>query len=80
VAVAAEINGVTRDGTVCTSFSECQQLVADGEDIDYDGAGGPYTFGDAGEPTEASFSIQTYGPDNQIDEDATTYQFAAIED
>jgi branched-chain amino acid transport system substrate-binding protein len=80
VAVAAEINGVTRDGTTCTTFEECRDLVADGEDIDYDGVGGPYTFGDAGEPTEASFAIQQYGPDNQIDASLTEYQFAAIEE
>jgi branched-chain amino acid transport system substrate-binding protein len=80
VAIAAEINGVTRDGEVCTSFAECRDMIADGTDIDYDGAGGPYTFGDAGEPTEASFSIQQYGADNQIDDSLTTFQFAAIED
>jgi ABC-type branched-subunit amino acid transport system substrate-binding protein len=80
VAVAAEINGVTRDGTTCTTFEECRDLVADGEDIDYDGAGGPYTFGDAGEPTEASFAILQYGPDNSIDDSLTEYQFAAIEE
>lgn len=79
VSVAAEINGVTRDGTTCTTFEECRDLVADGEDIDYDGVGGPYTFGDAGEPTEASFAIQQYGADNQIDDALTEYQFAAIE-
>ena len=80
VAIAAEINGVTRDGTTCTTFAECRDLVADGEDIDYDGAGGPYTFGDAGEPTEASFAILQYGPDNPIDDSLTEYQFAAIEE
>ena len=80
VAVAAEINGVTRDGTTCTSFEECRDLIADGEDIDYDGAGGPYTFSDAGEPTEASFAIQQYGADNQIDDDLTVFEFAAIEE
>jgi branched-chain amino acid transport system substrate-binding protein len=80
VAIAAEINGVTRDGTTCTSFAECRDLIADGEDIDYDGAGGPYTFGDAGEPTEASFAILQYGPENSIDDSLTEYQFAAIEE
>ena len=80
VAVAAEINGVTRDGTVCTTFAECRDLIEAGEDIDYDGAGGPYTFGDAGEPTEASFAILQYGPDNQIDDSLTEYQFAAIDE
>jgi ABC-type branched-subunit amino acid transport system substrate-binding protein len=80
VDVAAEINGVTRDGTVCTTFAECRDFIADGEDIDYDGVGGPYTFGDSGEPSEASFAILQYGPDNQIDPDLTEYQFAAIEE
>ena len=80
VAVAAEINGVTRDGTTCTTFEECKGLVEEGEDIDYDGVGGPYTFGDAGEPTEASFAILQYGPDNTIDDSLTEYQFAAIEE
>jgi len=79
VAVAAEINGVTRDGTVCTSFAECRDLVAEGEDIDYDGVGGPYTFGDAGEPSEASFAIVTFGANNQYDEADNEYQFAAID-
>ena len=80
VAVAAEINGVTRDGTTCTTFEECKGLVEEGEDIDYDGVGGPYTFGDAGEPTEASFAILQYGADNTIDDSLTEYQFAAIEE
>jgi branched-chain amino acid transport system substrate-binding protein len=71
---------VTRDGTTCTTFEECKGLIADGEDIDYDGAGGPYTFGDAGEPTEASFAVQQYGADNQIDDELTEYKFAAIEE
>ncbi len=79
VAVAAEINGVTRDGTKCTTFEECVALIGDGEDIDYDGVGGPYEFGDAGEPTEASFAILQYGADNSIDDSLTEYQFAAIE-
>ncbi len=59
-AVAAEINGVTKDGTTCTSFEECIALVDAGEDIDYDGQGGPYEFVDAGEPAAASFRIATY--------------------
>ncbi|MEX0835339.1 MAG: ABC transporter substrate-binding protein, partial [Nitriliruptor sp.] len=36
-----EIEGVTTDGTECTSFEECRDLLADGEDIDYTGASGP---------------------------------------
>ncbi len=77
--VAAEINGVTKEGTVCTSFQECKDLIADGEDIDYDGAGGPYTFLEAGEPSEASFAVQQYGSDSQIDDSLTEYKFAKVD-
>ena len=45
-AIAAEVNDVTRGGTKCTSFAECIELVNAGEDIDYDGLGGPYEFVD----------------------------------
>ena len=76
--IAEEINGVTKDGTTCTTFEECKQLIADGEDIDYDGAGGPYTFDDAGEPSEASFAVLQYGDDSQIDDALTEYKFASI--
>ena len=57
------INDVTREGTQCTSFAECNDLLAAGEDIDYDGIGGPYEFVDAGEPAAASYLIDTYGVD-----------------
>ncbi len=53
-AIAAEINGLTSEGTVCTSFTECAPLVEAGEDVDYDGFSGPLSFIDAGEPSEAS--------------------------
>lgn len=58
--VADEISGVTKDGTGCTTFAQCKDLVAAGEDIDYDGLGGPYEFIDAGEPAAGSFRIATY--------------------
>ena len=57
VAVGAEINEVTRGGTKCTSFAECSELLAGGEDIDYDGFSGPLEFIDAGEPSQASILI-----------------------
>ncbi len=72
VAVAAEINDVTRGGTKCTTFAECVELVQAGEDIDYDGVGGPYEFVDAGEPAAASYRIATYDggetPNTDLDE------------
>ena len=60
-AIAAEMIGVTRDGTACSSFAECKQLLANGTDIDYQGASGPLDFVPAGEPGSAS--IEVYGFD-----------------
>jgi ABC-type branched-subunit amino acid transport system substrate-binding protein len=76
--VAANINGVTRDGTECTTFEECQPLVADGEDIDYNGPSGPQDFSQPGEPSAASFLIQTYGDDNAIDDSLNEYRQASF--
>ena len=78
VAVAAEINGVTREGEKCTDITGCLELIDAGTDIDYDGVGGPYEFADAGEPTEASFAILQYGDDNRIDDSVTTFEFASM--
>jgi ABC-type branched-subunit amino acid transport system substrate-binding protein len=60
-AIAAEINGVTREGEKCTTFEECKTLIDGGTtDIDYDGVGGPYEFIDAGEPGAAVFAIPQF--------------------
>ena len=55
--IAAEINGVTKDGEACTSFEECATLIEAGTDIDYNGISGALEFSDAGEPTTASILI-----------------------
>jgi branched-chain amino acid transport system substrate-binding protein len=60
-AIAGEMVGVTRDGTACSSFAECKELLGAGEDIDYQGASGPLDFVPAGEPGTAS--IEVYGFD-----------------
>jgi branched-chain amino acid transport system substrate-binding protein len=74
-AIAAEINGVTKDGEKCISFEECIALVDAGTDIDYDGIGGPYEFVDAGEPAAASYEIGRYeGGENFVPVD---YVFAS---
>lgn len=57
VAVAAEINDVTRGGEKCTTYADCLALVEAGTDIDYDGVSGPLEFIDAGEPSQASILI-----------------------
>ncbi len=70
---AGEINGVTRDGTKCTSFKECSDLVAAGTDIDYDGVSGPLEFSGNGEPTVASYAVLQFGDDNRLDDSATQF-------
>lgn len=77
--VAAEINGVTRDGEKCTTFADCMALVEAGTDIDYDGPSGPQSFGPEGEPTEASFQILSYDENNSVSGDIPpVYKFASI--
>ena len=78
-AIAAQINGVTRDGEKCTTYADCVALVDAGTDIDYDGPSGPQTFGPEGEPTEASFKIMTYDADNKVEAGVPTeFRFAKI--
>ncbi|MGF1665294.1 MAG: ABC transporter substrate-binding protein [Acidimicrobiia bacterium] len=77
LAIAAEINGVTKDGEKCTDFASCLAIIEAGGDPDYDGLGGPYEFVDAGEPAAASYRIATYDggetPNTELDE----YVFAS---
>ncbi|MBC7725002.1 MAG: ABC transporter substrate-binding protein [Burkholderiaceae bacterium] len=56
---------VSEGGTKCTVFADCLALLKSGEDIDYDGASGPITFDDNGDPTEAYIGIYQYGADNK---------------
>ncbi|WP_246160494.1 ABC transporter substrate-binding protein [Nocardioides humilatus] len=65
-AIAQHIVDVTGGGTKCTSFADCSALLADGEDIDYDGVSGPIELGDTGSPTAASIGIYEYDKDNNI--------------
>lgn len=55
-----EIVGVTKEGTQCASFAECRPLVADGQDIDYQGASGPLEFIPAGEPGTAQIEVYRF--------------------
>ncbi|MCW4355601.1 ABC transporter substrate-binding protein [Hoyosella sp. YIM 151337] len=66
VDIAAEINGVTQDGEDCTSFAECRDLIADGQDINYNGVTGDLEFRPAGEPGIGSYGVLEFGPDNQL--------------
>jgi branched-chain amino acid transport system substrate-binding protein len=58
--IQAQMIPVTLDGTACTSFQECKDLLADGEDIDYNGAAGPLDFVEAGEPGVGTYDVWSF--------------------
>lgn len=55
------IDGVTKDGTKCSTYAECKKLIDAGTNIDYQGVSGPLDFVSAGEPGSAT--IEVYGYD-----------------
>jgi branched-chain amino acid transport system substrate-binding protein len=62
--IASELVNVSRDGTACTGFAECMELIEAGEDIDYEGISGPIEFSEQGDPTVATIGIYQYNADN----------------
>jgi branched-chain amino acid transport system substrate-binding protein len=71
--VARHVNGVTRQGTKCTSFAQCRDLLAAGQDIDYDGQSGPLDFARPGEPAAATYGIYPWTGFNTVDHQAVEY-------
>lgn len=61
-----EMNAVTTDGEKCATFEDCQKLLADGKDIDYDGRSGPLDFGEPGEPDTAQIEVYGYNAKGQL--------------
>lgn len=59
-----EVSGGTGDGTKCTTFVECADIIIGGGTADYDGVSGPITFNEVGDPTEASIQVYQFGNDN----------------
>ena len=64
-AIASELINVSRDGTECTDFAECADLLEQGEDIDYSGASGNIDFNDTGSPDTGTYSINEYEANNK---------------
>lgn len=60
-----ELEGVTQDGTECTSFEDCAALLEDGEDIDYVGVSGPLNL-DRPDPTVGRYTIGEF-TDGQLE-------------
>ena len=63
-AMADHIVGITKDGTKCTDFKSCLDIINAGGDPDYDGQSGPITMNGNGEPLEASYGILVFGDGN----------------
>jgi len=59
------LKAVSEEGTKCTAYADCADLIAAGTDIDYDGLSGPITFSDKGDVTEATISIFKYSTGNE---------------
>ncbi len=62
--IAEQMQAVTSGGEKCTTFKDCADLLADGEDIDYDGVSGPIEFNDTGSPSAATIGIYEYDKKN----------------
>jgi branched-chain amino acid transport system substrate-binding protein len=62
---------VTNDGTECTSWEDCASLIAEGEDIDYQGASGTVDLDDNGEPTAGAYDVYTYDAESTAQTDET---------
>ena len=61
---APKIIEISKDGTKCSSFQECADLLEQGEDIDYEGVSGPCDLGDMGSPTKATIGIFQFDANN----------------
>jgi branched-chain amino acid transport system substrate-binding protein len=59
-----QVSGGSGDGTKCTTYAECADIIIGGGVADYDGVSGPITFNEVGDPTEASIGVFQYGSDN----------------
>lgn len=61
-AIRDNLESVSSDGTKCSTFADCKELIAAGEDIDYDGASGPIEL-DGSDPGIGSYDLYEYGAD-----------------
>ena len=59
-----EVSGGSGNGTKCTTFAECADIINGGGTADYDGPSGNVTFNDLGDPTDGNILIQQYDANN----------------
>ncbi|SIN94197.1 ABC transporter substrate-binding protein [Agromyces cerinus] len=60
-----QVSGGSGDGEKVDNFADGAALLAEGKQIDYDGASGPITLDEHGDPTEATIGVYEYGDDNK---------------
>jgi len=68
---------VTNDGTECSSYAECAELIEAGEDVNYQGASGPVDFSDVGEPTAGAYDVYTFDSES-VAQTEDTITFSSI--
>jgi len=59
-----EVSGGSGNGTQCSSFAECADIINGGGTADYDGPSGKITFDDVGDPTDGNILIDQYDGNN----------------
>lgn len=55
--------GTADDAEKCNTAEDCLALIADGKEIDYDGASGALDFSDRGEPSAGAYDVYEFGDD-----------------
>lgn len=64
--IQAGINDTSGEGEKCSLLADCLALLADGTDIDYDGAAGPLDFVEAGEPGAGAYDTWTFDAEGAV--------------
>jgi len=64
--IAKQMQAVSSGGTACTSFDQCNKLLKQGEDIDYNGVSGPIEFDQFGDETKATIGVYQYNEANTV--------------
>jgi ABC-type branched-subunit amino acid transport system substrate-binding protein len=65
----AEMRNVTGgEGTECSTFEECKQLLEDGEEINYSGPSGGIEWDDNGDPQVANYALYEINAQGELDQ------------
>jgi ABC-type branched-subunit amino acid transport system substrate-binding protein len=64
--IADHLVDVSGEGTPCSGFADCRDLLEAGENIDYEGVSGPINFAENGDVSEATIGVFQYDEDNNF--------------